>query len=359
MSSRRAATHGSVLDAEEGSEVWGTARPVTAMPGGTGRSTCHPLNVPSAERTARFIEPMLLLQTDKLPEGDSWRYEVKFDGYRALAIKSGGQVRLRSRNDKDFTKRYPGVVAALRELPDETVSDGEIVALDASGKPAFSLLQNGATDVHFYAFDVLILSGRDVTGEPLVKRRDLLENHVLPNLPEPVRCSPVLEASLSDLTQSIRAQGLEGLVAKRVNSKYEPGQRSGAWMKMRVNRSQEFIIGGYSVGGSTFDAVIVGHVVDGKLVFVARTRSGFTPALRSELLRKMKPLEVEACPFCNLPEKRPGRWGEGLTADEMKERRWLRPEITGRFEFLEWTEDRHLRHSRFFGFAEINRVTSR
>jgi hypothetical protein len=109
---------------------------------------------------------MLLLRTDKLPEGDGWRYEVKFDGYRALAIKTGGQVRLRSRNDKDFTKRYPGVVAALKELPDETVIDGEVVALDAGGKPVFSLLQNGATDVHFYSFDVLILSGRDVTGEP-------------------------------------------------------------------------------------------------------------------------------------------------------------------------------------------------
>jgi ATP-dependent DNA ligase len=184
------------------------------------------------------------------------------------------------------------VVAALKELPDETVIDGEIVALDASGKPVFSLLQNGATDVHFYVFDVLVLSGQDVTGEPLSKRRNPLESKVLPKLPDPVRCSPVLEASLPDLIQSIRAQGLEGLVAKRANSRYEPGQRSGAWMKMRVNRCQEFIIGGYSIGGSTFDAVILGHVVDGKLVYVERTRSGFTPALRAELLRKMKKLEV-------------------------------------------------------------------
>jgi len=302
---------------------------------------------------------MLLLRTDKLPEGDGWKYEVKFDGYRALAIKTGGQVRLRSRNDKDFTKRYPGVVAALSGLPDETVIDGEVVALDADGKPVFSLLQNGAADVHFYAFDVLVLSGKDVTGEPLVKRRDLLENQVMPKLPEPIRCSPVLDASLSDLIHSIRAQGLEGLVAKRANSRYESGQRSGAWMKMRVNRSQEFIIGGYSIGGSTFDAVIVGHVVDGKLVYVARTRSGFTPALRTELLGRMRPLEVGECPFCNLPEKRPGRWGEGLTADKMRECRWLRPELIGRFEFLEWTEDRHLRHSRFVGMADANRVTSR
>jgi bifunctional non-homologous end joining protein LigD len=189
--------------------------------------------------------------------------------WRSRAAGRSGYV---PRNDKDFTKRFPGVVAALRELPDETVIDGEVVALDATGKPAFSLLQNGATDVHFYAFDVLVLSGQDVTGEPLVKRRDLLENHVMPTLPEPVRCSPVLEASLPDLIQSIRAQGLEGLVAKRANSRYAPGQRSGAWMKMRVNRSQKFIIGGYSIGGSTFDAVIVGHMVDGKLIYVARTR---------------------------------------------------------------------------------------
>jgi len=204
---------------------------------------CHPLIVPSAERTARFIEPMLLLRADKLPEGDGWLYEVKFDGYRALAIKGGGQVRLRSRNDRDFTKRYPRVVAALRELPDETVIDGEVVALDASGKPVFSRLQNGGTYVHFYVFDLLMLGGKDVTGEPLSTRRHVLEHKVLPRLREPVRCSPVLEASLSDLIQTIRAQGLEGLVAKRANSRYEPGQRSGAWMKMRVNRSQEFIIG--------------------------------------------------------------------------------------------------------------------
>ena len=167
-------------------------------------------------------------------------------------------VQLRSRNDKDFTRRYPGVVAALADLPDQTVIDGEMVALDAAGKPVFSLLQNGGTNVHFYVFDVLLLAGQDATGEPLVKRRELLENRILPSLSEPVRCSPVLEVSLADLIQSIGAQGLEGLVAKRANSKYQPGLRSGAWMKMRVNLAEEFVIGGYSVGGSVFDALILG-----------------------------------------------------------------------------------------------------
>ena len=108
-------------------------------------------------------------------------------------------------------------------MPDETVIDGEVVALDAAGKPAFSLLQNGGTNVHYYVFDVLVLWGGDVTREPLITWRRLLETHVLPTLTEPVRCSPWLEASLPDLIQSIKAQGLEGLVAKRANSKYEPG----------------------------------------------------------------------------------------------------------------------------------------
>lgn len=117
---------------------------------------------------------------------------------------------------------------------------------------------------------------------------------------------------------------------------------------MRVNMSQEFIIGGYSIGGSTFDAVILGHVVDGKLAYVARTRSGFTPALRADLLRKIKPLErSENARSVICRNSRPGRWGEGLTADKLTDCRWLRPGLMGRFEFLEWTEERHLRHSRF------------
>lgn len=247
------------------------------------------------------------------------------------------------------------MVAALADLPDETVIDGEVVALDAGGQPAFSLLQNGGMNVHFYAFDLLVLAGKDLTAEPLVKRWELLEQRVLPQVREPVRCSPALEANLADLIQSIRAQGLEGLVAKRADSKYEPGQRSGAWIKMRVNVAEEFVIGGYSIGGSAFDAVILGHFVEGKLVYVARTRSRFTPSSRTELLKAMKPLEVPKCPFVNLPEKRPGRWGDGLTADKMQDCRWLRPVLIGRCEFLEWTPDHHLRHSRFIALLDKRR----
>jgi DNA ligase D-like protein (predicted ligase) len=303
----------------------------------------------------RFIEPMLLLRTEKLPEGPDLQYEIKFDGYRALAIKSGGKVQLRSRNDNDFNVRYPGLVKALVPMPDETIIDGEVVALDKDGKPSFNTLQNygsAGAPLHFYIFDLLILEGRDVMGEPLVKRRELLEEHVLPNLAEPIRYSPVLEAKLEDLIRSVKAQGLEGLVAKRRNSKYEPGQRSGAWQKMRVNQGQEFVIAGYTPSPKNFDALIIGYYEGSKLMYAARTRNGFTPASRAELFKKLKPLEISGCPFANLPEKKAGRWGAGLTAAKMAECRWLKPQLIGQFEFVEWTEDAHLRHSRFVALRD-------
>src|SRR5215472_5339423 len=136
-----------------------------------------------ADTKARFIEPMLLLRTEKLPEGADFSYELKFDGYRALAIKSGGKVHLRSRNDNDFNGRYPGIVKALAPMPDETVIDGEVVALDAEGRPSFSALQNhGSSEapLHYFVFDLLMLRGRDVMSEPLTKRRELIEEQVLP-----------------------------------------------------------------------------------------------------------------------------------------------------------------------------------
>jgi ATP-dependent DNA ligase len=200
-------------------------------------------------RTARahFIEPMLLQLTSSLPEGAQWLYELKLDGYRAIAFKAAGKARLRSRNDKDFTARYPLIAEALSALPDDTVIDGEVVALDETGKPSFNQLQNfGSSNVSllYYAFDVLIIAGRDVMHEPLSLRRELLQRDIMPKLHDPVRESAPLDASLPDLITAVKAQGLEGLVAKRRDSRYGPGQRSGAWAKMRVNQVQDFVIGG-------------------------------------------------------------------------------------------------------------------
>ncbi|HWK31849.1 MAG TPA: non-homologous end-joining DNA ligase, partial [Terriglobales bacterium] len=297
----------------------------------------------------------MLLRTDSLPSGEQWLYELKLDGYRVIAFKRNGNVSLRSRNDNDFNVRYPSVVKALATLPDDTVIDGEVVAFDEEGRPSFNALQNygsAPAPVVFYVFDVLVLSGKDLRREPLQKRRELLEKKVLPKLPEPVRYAAPLDAELPVLIQSVKAHGFEGLVAKRGNSPYAPALRSGAWMKMRVNRGQEFVIGGYTRGTKTFDALIFGYFEGEKLIYVARTRNGFTPATRAQLFRKFKGLEITECPFANLPEARSGRWGQGLTKAKMAECQWLKPVLVGQFEFLEWTGDNHLRHSKFVGLRE-------
>jgi DNA ligase D-like protein (predicted ligase) len=298
---------------------------------------------------------MLLLRTDALPDSEQWLYELKLDGYRAIAFKRDGRVHLRSRNDNDFSARYPAVVQGLAKLPDDTVVDGEVIAFDEDGRPSFNALQNfgsAAAPAVYYVFDVMMLAGRDVMREPLEVRRALLEKKVLPKLTEPVRYAAPFDASLPVLVESVKAQGFEGLVAKRRNSAYEPGLRSGAWMKMRVNRGQEFVIGGYTRGTKTFDALVFGYYEGDRLIYVARTRNGFTPVMRAKLFRKFKSLETGDCPFVNLPEAKSGRWGQGLTNAKMAECVWLKPVLVGQFEFLEWTGENHLRHSRFVGLRE-------
>ena len=204
---------------------------------------------------------MLLQRVDSLPEGAHWAYEVKLDGYRALAMKTSGRVYLRSRNNSDFNSKYPRMVKALGSLPDETVIDGELVALDDRGWPSFSLLQNHRSSkvaIVYYVFEVPIVRGRNVLSEHLSVRRDLLRRQILPELGEPIRESSELDASLPDLIKAVRAHGLEGLVAKRLDSRYESGQRSGAWLKMRVKKGQEFVIAGYTPARN-FDALIFGY----------------------------------------------------------------------------------------------------
>jgi len=308
---------------------------------------------------ARFIAPMLLQRAETLPDDPRWEYQLKLDGYRAIAFRSRGRVQLRSRNDHDFSRRYPAVLTGLDRLPDETVIDGEVVAFDAQGRPSFGALQNAGSSpiaVIYYVFDVMMLAGKDVMSEPLVKRRALLEKKVLPKLGEPCRYAGPLDAPLAVLLESVKAQQLEGLVAKRRESRYEPGQRSGAWLKMRINRGQEFVIGGYTRGTTTFDALIFGYYDGDDLLYAARTRSGFTPATRAQIFTRFRGLETPECPFVNLPETTAGRWGQGLTRAKMADCQWLQPLLVGQFEFLEWTGEHHLRHSRFVGLREDRRA---
>src|SRR5208283_3938090 len=161
---------------------------------------------------------MLLQPKTELPTGSHWLYELKLDGYRAIAFKTGGRVYLRSRNDNDFNGRYPAIVKALADLPDETIIDGEVVALDESGRPSFNALQaSGASSKpsYYFVFDLMMLEAENLTGQPLERRRQLLQQKVLPRLKEPIRLSLELQADVADLVGSVKAQGLEGLVAKR------------------------------------------------------------------------------------------------------------------------------------------------
>jgi ATP-dependent DNA ligase len=133
---------------------------------------------------------------------------------------------------------------------------------------------------------------------------------------------------------------------------YEPGKRSGYWVKYRLNLGQEFVIGGFTPGPYGIDAIIVGYYRGKELIYVARTRNGFVPASRRRVFEKLKPLTISNCPFVNLPETRKARWGEALTAEKMKKRVWVRPEVVAQVEFLEWTDADHLRHSKFVGLRE-------
>ena len=305
-------------------------------------------------RPAAFIEPMECLAVPKVPDGSEWVYEIKLDGYRALGIKSDGGVRLLSRRNNSFNRHYPLVVEALGDLPEDTVVDGEVVALDESGFPDFSLLQNHrseASRIHFFEFDLLVYQGRDIARLPLIERRDILRSAM--NFKSGrVRITDYIEASATDILHAVRQEGLEGLIGKRKNSRYEPGKRSGAWIKYRVNRGQELVIGGYIPGSHGLDSIVVGYYRGRDLVYVARVRNGFVPASRRQLFAKLRLLEIPDCPFVNLPEKSHSRWGEGLTAEDMKKCVWLRPELVAQIEFLEWTESDHLRHSKFAGLRE-------
>jgi len=305
---------------------------------------------------AAFVKPMECLSVSKLPEGKQWVYEVKLDGYRAVAVKADLDLTLYSRQQKVLNKQFPHIVAALRELPPGTVVDGEIVALDDAGRPTFNLLQNFRSDpsskVCYYVFDLLCWGNRDTTGLRLIERRALV-NAIPGDIRNPrIRISEYLQVSAADMLAAIRGQRLEGVIGKRIDSVYEPGKRTGAWIKHGVNLGQEFVIGGYMPGPHGLDSIIVGYYRGKDLIYVARIRDGFVPASRRSVFEKLQPLVTAKCPFVNLPEIGRSRWGEALNAEKMKKCVWVRPGLVAQVEFLEWTEQDHLRHARFAGLRD-------
>lgn len=302
-------------------------------------------------RAASFIDSMECLPVAKLPEGLAWTYEIKLDGYRLEVVKTGGTVTLYSRRRHILNRQFGSLAEALADLPDETVVDGEVVAVDDKGRANFNLLQNfksAETSIRYYAFDVLMHKGKLLTEQPLEKRRAILAK-ILP------RSNCVSLAAVSrdaeQMLTFVKEHSLEGIVAKRSDSPYEPGKRSGLWSKYRINLRQDFVIGGFTPG-DPFDALIVGVYSGKQLMFAGRVRAGFVPATRRAVLAKLKELTIDRCPFANLPDKTAGRFGEGLTAEKMKSCTWVKPHIVVTIEFAEWTGADKLRHTKFLSLRE-------
>jgi bifunctional non-homologous end joining protein LigD len=293
---------------------------------------------------------MLCESAERPPEGREWRYELKLDGFRAIGRKSGRSAQLWSRNRKDFTRRFPGVVKGIAELPSDNIIDGEIVALDEDGKPSFNLLQGfgNAHAIVLYAFDLLMLQGKDVRPWPLDDRREQLRE-IVQRLPETIRYSETFNVSLPELMRAVRKHQLEGIIAKRAGSPYRSGERCRDWVKWRANKGQEFVIGGYMLNGKALDSILVGYYKGRNFMYAASVRAGIPSGFRRVLVPDFEKLRISRCPFVNLPERTEGRWGEGLTVARMALCRWLHPFIVARIEFLEWTPENRLRHPRFAG----------
>lgn len=300
---------------------------------------------------------MLAEQRTVVPRGDEWLYEAKLDGYRVEAIKEGRSVRLLSRNANDLGRDYPEVVAAVAGLPVETVIlDGEVVALDDRGRPSFQSLQHrrkASTPVVYFAFDLLHVNGEDLRPLPLERRKARLAEVVTSS---GVQVSEALRGEVDHIVAAIQALGLEGIVAKRRRSRYT-SSRSDAWIKVKFLARQEFVVGAYKPGLGNFESLVVGYYdADGLLQFAGKVRNGFTPHLRAELFRELKPLEVDVFPFAEPGTRKRSHWGEGLTADDMQMLKWLRPQLVVEVAFVEWTRDGHLRHPAFVGVRRDKRA---
>jgi DNA ligase D-like protein (predicted ligase) len=313
---------------------------------------CGPMEKKKQSTKVHFIETMECLPVVKLPTGPGWTYEVKLDGYRLEAVKNAGETLLYSRRRNVLNDKFQYIADALKKLPDATVLDGEVVAFDPAGRTDFNLLQNfrsAESKIHYYAFDVLVQKGKLLTQLPLEERRIILGKIVPEN--DHISVSAV-DDSAPHLLTFVKKHGLEGVVAKRSDSLYEPGKRSGSWSKYRLNAGQEFVVGGYTPGTNGFDSLIVGFYRGKELMFASRVRAGFVPATRREVFAQIKHLKTAKCPFANLPEKSEGRWGQGLTAEKMKGCVWLRPEAVVRIDFAEWTGADKLRHTKFVAMRD-------
>jgi bifunctional non-homologous end joining protein LigD len=309
---------------------------------------------------ARFIEPMKAKLVDEAPTAGDWSYELKFDGFRACAVKDASKVNLFSRNENEMRTRFPEIAEAMKQLSiNECVIDGEIVALDEEGRSSFQLLQaieleGRAAPLCFYVFDLLQLNGKSLLQLPLSARKEVLAG-ICANVGDPIRYSGELGREAKPLLAEVKKRGLEGLIGKLRDSTYEPGRRRGTWIKLKATNEQEFVIGGYTPPGGArkyFGAILVGYYDKGKLRFAGKVGTGFTEKTLSILHKKFRALKRDDCPFVDLPSKQSGQWVQGITPSMMRKMSWVKPELVAQIKFAEWTRDKKLRQPVFLGLRE-------
>jgi bifunctional non-homologous end joining protein LigD len=304
--------------------------------------------VPSSGKPRRYAS-MLATLTEEVPRGDGWAFEIKWDGYRIIAGLAGGDADLRTRKDQDYTQRFENVARALPKAlktPD-CVVDGEVVALDEEGRPSFSAMQQAGpgTPILYYVFDLLEVDGEPLIDLPLAERRERLEQ-LLDRRNQTVRLSEAFEDG-NALLEAAKQQRLEGIMAKRLDSRYLPGRRTRDWLKIKARNRQEFVIVGYTRGKGrrerTLGSLILGVYQGGELVYAGNCGTGFTEQEIERLLAKLRPLERDTPPFRVVPKMPRVRKSDVI---------WVEPKLVCEVEFVEWTHDGHLRAPAYKGLRE-------
>jgi len=316
--------------------------------------------VGNTDRPPKWTKPQLTRLVDEAPAGDDWLHEIKYDGHRMHARLDRGKIQLLTRTGLDGSRRYPRTVEALRSLPVKTAYlDGELCALRPDGVPAFSRLQaamdEGRTDDLVYiVFDLLYLNGKSTAALPLIERKERLRTLFSRPIPG-LRYSDHVVGNGSRFREQVCKMGVEGVISKRVDRPYAPGNRM-VWVKFKCPNREEFIVIGWSEPSGNrlhFGALLLGYYSDdGKLHYAGRAGAGFTETELKRLARVLRPLEVKRMPL-DKPPPRETRFGSPL---ELSRVHWVRPEVVVEVTYLTWTEDGLLRAVSYQGQREDKRA---
>ena len=304
------------------------------------------------------VMPMLATLVSHPIEEEGWIYEVKWDGYRALGYMHNGVAEIRSRNNKVFTEKYYPIAGALRDWGIDAIVDGELVVLLEKGIADFSSMQNwrSEADGHlvYYVFDLLWYDGRDLMNEPLHERREILEE-LIEKLPagSPIKLSEQFDTSGKEFFALADKMGLEGIMAKRLDSIYVPDHRSKDWLKIKTEKRQEAVIGGYTRNEGTskpFSALLLGIYEGKRFVSMTPVGTGFSVKQQREILDRLKPLQIDESPFDVAPEfNKPSRFRPNPPPADVV---WVKPEIVCEISYREKTPDGNIRHPSFKGIRE-------